>query len=64
MRRIIIIAAAALIAVVSLSPTNLNAGVKRVIPPPAAPAGHVGAAPWIAMACPVLIVATGVVANF
>src|SRR5437879_3696692 len=63
MRRLII-AAAALIAV-SFLPTNLYAG--KVIPPivhPAAPAGHVGATPWALMACPALIVFTGVVANF
>jgi hypothetical protein len=64
MRRLII-AAAALIAVASLSPTKLQAGVKRIIPPPAAPAaGHVGATPWALMACPAFIVFTGAVANF
>jgi hypothetical protein len=63
MRRLII-AATALSVVLSLSATNVYAGVKRVIPPPAAPAGHVGATPWALMACPILIVATGVVANF
>jgi hypothetical protein len=64
MRRIIIIAAAALIAVVSLAPTKLEAG--KVIPKivPAGPAGHVGPLPWALMACPALIVFTGVVANF
>jgi hypothetical protein len=63
MRRLII-AAAALIAALSLSPTNLHAGVKKIIPPPAAPAGHVGATPWALMACPAFIVFTGAVANF
>jgi hypothetical protein len=64
MRRVII-AAAALSVVLSLSPTNLYAGVKRIIPPPAPPvAGHVGALPWALMACPALIVFTGAVANF
>ena len=49
MRRLII-AAAALIAVVSLSPTKLEAG--KVIPKivPAGPPGHVGALPWALMA--------------
>jgi hypothetical protein len=63
MRRLII-AAAALIAALSFSPTNLYAGSKRIIPPPAAPAGHVGATPWALMACPALIIITGGVANF
>src|SRR5437588_3662004 len=64
MRRLII-AAAVLIATLSFSPTNLYAGVKRIIPPPtAAPAGHVGALPWALMACPAFIVFTGAVANF
>jgi hypothetical protein len=63
MRRLII-AAAALIAVVSLAPTKLEAG--KVIPKivPAGPPGHVGALPWALMACPALIVFTGAVANF
>ena len=57
--------AAALIVALALSPTSLNAGVKKVLPPPAAvTTGHVGAAPWALMACPALIVASGVVANF
>jgi hypothetical protein len=57
--------AAGLIALLALSATSLNAGIKKVVPPPvAAPASHVGAAPWILMACPALIVASGVVANF
>jgi hypothetical protein len=64
MGRRLIIAATALSVVLSVSPTNLNAGVKRVIPPPAAPAGHIGATPWALMACPALIVFTGAVANF
>ncbi len=38
--------------------------MKRVVPPPAAPAGHVGALPWALMACPALIVVSGIVANF
>jgi hypothetical protein len=64
MRRLII-AATALSVVLSLSPMNLYAGVKRIIPPPGAPvAGHVGATPWALMACPALIVFTGAVANF
>ena len=64
MRRVTILAAG-LIAALALSPANLNAGVKKVVPPPvAAPAGHVGAAPWALMACPALIVVSGVVANF
>ena len=63
MRRLII-AATALSVVLSVSPTNLNAGTKRIIPPPAAPAGHIGATPWVLMACPALIVFTGAVANF
>jgi hypothetical protein len=63
MRRLIF-AAAALIAVVSLSSTKLEAG-KRIIPPPAGPvAGHIGATPWALMACPAFIVFTGAVANF
>ncbi|SNB60003.1 hypothetical protein SAMN05414138_1173 [Rhodoplanes sp. JGI PP 4-B12] len=63
MRRLII-AAAALIAVVSLAPTKLEAG--KVMPKivPAGPPGHVGALPWALMACPALIVFTGAVANF
>jgi hypothetical protein len=63
MRRIII-AAAALIAVVSLLPTKLEAGASTPKIVPAAPAGHVGALPWALMACPALIVFTGAVANF
>jgi|SRR5690242_6559677 hypothetical protein len=64
MRRFAILAAG-LIAVLALSPTSLNAGVKKSIPPPVpATVGHVGATPWILMACPALIVASGVVANF
>jgi hypothetical protein len=65
MRRFISVAAIA-IAALALSSAALNAGaVKKIVPPPvAAPASHVGAAPWILMACPALIVASGVVANF
>jgi hypothetical protein len=63
MRRLII-AATALIAVVSFSPTKLEAGVTVPKIVPAAPAGHVGALPWALMACPALIVFTGAVANF
>jgi hypothetical protein len=65
MRRFAILAAAAIAALV-LSPAALNAGVaKKMIPPPVpATVGHVGATPWILMACPALIVASGVVANF
>src|SRR5215470_1657724 len=65
MRRVIIVAAT-LIAVLSLSLTTLEAGVKKILPPPAAAqtAGHVGALPWALMACPALIVVSGVVANF
>jgi hypothetical protein len=63
MRRLII-AAAALIAVVSLSSTKLEAGTSMPKFVPAAPAGHVGATPWALMACPAFIVFTGAVANF
>jgi hypothetical protein len=64
MRRLII-AAAALTAVLSLSPTKLHAGATPVpLVHPAPPAGHVGALPWALMACPALIVFTGAVANF
>ena|SRR5690242_3098693 len=63
MRRFILAAGA--IAALVLSSAALNAGVaKKIVPPPVAPPSHVGAAPWILMACPALIVASGVVANF
>jgi len=64
MRRFIIIAAAVLIAVVSLLPTKLAAGPAAPKIVPAAPAGQVGALPWALMACPAFIVFTGAVANF
>jgi len=64
MRRIIIVAAT-LIAAQLFSPTAIHAGVKKIVPPPAAaPVGHVGALPWVLMACPASIVLSGVVANF
>jgi hypothetical protein len=63
MRRVII-AAAALTAMVSLSPTKLQAGPAPAPLVHAAPAGHVGATPWALMACPAFIVFTGAVANF
>jgi hypothetical protein len=64
MRRIIITGAAALIAVVSLSATKLEAGAPTPKFAPGVPAGHVGALPWALMACPAFIVFTGAVANF
>jgi hypothetical protein len=64
MRRLIF-AAAALIAVLALSPTKLHAGATPApLVHPVPPAGHVGALPWGLMACPAFIVFTGAVANF